>query len=257
MLVSENPLLADAAALGKCYKVMDLICEKCMKQRDMNEVLAMKMHYISCIFQKCITFLKEGENKLDALIKSLLKGRASDGFPVYQEKIIRESIRKFPYCEATLLQQLVRSIAPVEIGSDPTAFSVLTQAITGQVGFVDVEFCTTCGEKGASKRCSVCKMVIYCDQTCQKTHWFAHKKMCKSLKDVYEKQQTEAAKHKRQEEANANSNHVNEDQPEAEVGISHEDSTPGESVEREEEASKEAELGSAQDAPAGPQLSEE
>lgn len=80
MLVSENPLLADAAALGKCYKVMDLICEKCMKQRDMNEVLAMKMHYISCIFQKCITFLKEGENKLDALIKSLLKGRASDGF---------------------------------------------------------------------------------------------------------------------------------------------------------------------------------
>lgn len=46
---------------------------------------------------------------------SLLKGRPSDGFPVYQEKIIRESIRKFPYCEATLLQQLVRSIAPVEI----------------------------------------------------------------------------------------------------------------------------------------------
>lgn len=46
---------------------------------------------------------------------SLLKGRPSDGFPIYQEKIIRESIRKFPYCEATLLQQLVRSIAPVEI----------------------------------------------------------------------------------------------------------------------------------------------
>uniref|UniRef100_A0A2K6SJW1 Ankyrin repeat and MYND domain containing 2 n=1 Tax=Saimiri boliviensis boliviensis TaxID=39432 RepID=A0A2K6SJW1_SAIBB len=159
MLINENPLLTEEAALNKCYRVMDLICEKCMKQRDMNEVLAMKMHYISCIFQKCINFLKGGENKLDTLIKSLLKGRASDGFPVYQEKTIRESIRKFPYCEATLLQQLVRSIAPVEIGSDPTAFSVLTQAITGQVGFVDVEFCTTCGEKGASKRCSVCKMV--------------------------------------------------------------------------------------------------
>ncbi|KAG8516670.1 Ankyrin repeat and MYND domain-containing protein 2 [Galemys pyrenaicus] len=155
MLVNENPLLAEEAALNKCYKVMDLICEKCMKQRDMNEVLAMKMHYISCIFQKCISFLKDGENKLDTLIKSLLKGRAPDGFPVYQEKIIRESIRKFPYCEATLLQQLVRSIAPVEIGSDPTAFSVLTQAITGQVGFVDVEFCTTCGEKGADGKLDV------------------------------------------------------------------------------------------------------
>lgn len=49
---------------------------------------------------------------------SLLKGRDSDGFPQYQEKFIRDCIRKFPYCEATLLQQLVRSIAPVEIVSE-------------------------------------------------------------------------------------------------------------------------------------------
>ncbi|RXM37225.1 Ankyrin repeat and MYND domain-containing protein 2 [Acipenser ruthenus] len=158
MMVRENILLADAAALGKCYRVLDLICEKCFKQRDMNEVLAMKMHYISFILQKCITFLKDREDKLDGLIKSLLKGRDTDGFPSYQEKFIRECIKKFPYCDATLLQQLVRSIAPVEIGNDPTALSVLTQAITGQVGFIDAEFCTACGEKGADKRCSVCKM---------------------------------------------------------------------------------------------------
>ncbi|KAG8537680.1 hypothetical protein GDO81_024085, partial [Engystomops pustulosus] len=156
-LIKENPLLLEAEALKKCSAVLELICEKCMKQRDMNEILAMKMHYISCIFHKCNSSLQQ-ENTLDALIKSLLKGRDSDCFPVYQEKFIRESIRKFPYCEATLLQQLVRSIAPVEMGSDPTAFSVLTQAITGQVGFVDAEFCTTCGEKGADKRCSVCKL---------------------------------------------------------------------------------------------------
>lgn len=48
---------------------------------------------------------------------SLLKGRDRDGFPVYQEKFVRECIRKFPYADATLLQQLVRSIAPVEIVS--------------------------------------------------------------------------------------------------------------------------------------------
>ncbi|XP_007430421.1 ankyrin repeat and MYND domain-containing protein 2 isoform X1 [Python bivittatus] len=201
LLVKENPLLAEVEAMQKCYKVLDLICEKCMKQREMNEVLAMKMHYISCIFKKCILFLKEREDKLDGLIKSLLKGRERDGFPVYQEKIIRESIRKFPYCEATLLQQLVRSIAPVEIGSDPTAFSVLTQAITGQVGFVEAEFCTTCGEKGAGKRCSICKMVIYCDQTCQKMHWFTHKKSCSMLKTTYEKQMVESAKEKNKEAA--------------------------------------------------------
>ncbi|XP_078519900.1 ankyrin repeat and MYND domain-containing protein 2 isoform X1 [Lissotriton helveticus] len=193
-LVKKNPLLADEEALQKSSRVLDLISEKCMKQRDMNEVLAMKMHYISCIFQKCIGFLKDQENKLDDLIKSLLRGRETDGFPIYQEKFIRECIRKFPFCEATLLQQLVRSISPVEMGSEPTAFSIFTQAIIGQVGFVDAEFCTTCGEKGAEKRCSVCKMVIYCDQDCQKAHWFTHKKVCKILKADREKQEAEAAK---------------------------------------------------------------
>uniref|UniRef100_A0A9J8CK09 Ankyrin repeat and MYND domain containing 2a n=1 Tax=Cyprinus carpio carpio TaxID=630221 RepID=A0A9J8CK09_CYPCA len=159
MLVKENPLLMDVEALEKCRKVLELICEKCIKQQDMNEVLAMKMHYLSCVLQKCGSFLKERQDKLDGLIKSLLKGRDGDGFLVFQEKFIRECIRKFPYCDATLLQQLVRSIAPVEIGSDPTALSVLTQAITGQVGFMDADFCTTCGEKGAEKRCSICKML--------------------------------------------------------------------------------------------------
>ncbi|KAJ8354516.1 hypothetical protein SKAU_G00220830 [Synaphobranchus kaupii] len=193
MLVKENPLLVVVESLEKCYRVMDLICEKCVKQQDMNEVLAMKMHYISCILQKCQAFLKERDDKLDGLIKSLLKGRDGDGFPQYQEKFIRECIRKFPFCDATLLQQLVRSIAPVEIGNDPTAFSVLTQAITGQVGFMDAEFCTTCGEKGAEKRCSICKMVIYCDQVCQKLHWFTHKKLCKKLKEQRENQEAESA----------------------------------------------------------------
>lgn len=69
MLVKENPLLAEAEALEKCRRVMELICEKCIKQQDMNEVLAMKMHYISCVLGKCAAFLKEREDKLDGLIK--------------------------------------------------------------------------------------------------------------------------------------------------------------------------------------------
>ncbi|XP_067221803.1 ankyrin repeat and MYND domain-containing protein 2a [Chanodichthys erythropterus] len=193
MVVKENPLLMDVEALEKCRKVLELICEKCIKQQDMNEVLAMKMHYLSCVLQKCGSFLKDRQDKLDSLIKSLLKGRDSDGFPVFQEKFIRECIRKFPYCDATLLQQLVRSIAPVEIGSDPTALSVLTQAITGQVGFMDADFCTSCGEKGAEKRCSICKMVIYCGQACQKLHWFSHKKVCKILQEQREKHEADSA----------------------------------------------------------------
>ncbi|KTF74269.1 hypothetical protein cypCar_00025520, partial [Cyprinus carpio] len=159
MLVKEDPLLVDVVALEKCYHVMDLLCEQCVKQQEMNEVLAMKMHYISCVLQKCLAFLQERDDNLDALLKSLLKGRDVDGFPQYQEKFIRDCIRKFPYCETTLLQQLVRSIAPVEIGNDPTAFSFLTQALTGQMVLMDTEYCATCGEKGADKKCSFCKMV--------------------------------------------------------------------------------------------------
>ncbi|XP_037119431.1 ankyrin repeat and MYND domain-containing protein 2-like isoform X2 [Syngnathus acus] len=174
LLVRENPVLVDIGALEKCYQVMDLLCEQCVKQQDMNEVLAMKMHYISCVLQKCVTFLQRQDDKLDALVKSLLRGRDSDGFPQYQEKFIRECIRKFPYCETTLLQQL---------GNDPTAYSVLTQALTGQMAFADADYCATCGERGADKRCSLCKSVTYCSLTCQKLHWFTHKKMCRAMQE--------------------------------------------------------------------------
>ncbi|KAK3532441.1 hypothetical protein QTP86_018089, partial [Hemibagrus guttatus] len=193
MMVKENPLLVDVVALEKCYQVMDLLCEQCVKQQDMNEVLAMKMHYISCVFQKCLAFLQERDDKLDALLKSLLKGRDGDGFPQYQEKFIRDCIRKFPYCEATLLHQLVENIAPVEIGNSPTAFSVLTQALTGQMALMDTEFCATCGERGADKKCSFCEMVVYCGQACQRLHWFTHKKVCKALQRQREFQSKDSA----------------------------------------------------------------
>ncbi|XP_028317227.1 ankyrin repeat and MYND domain-containing protein 2-like isoform X1 [Gouania willdenowi] len=180
MLVKENPELVDAASLEKCHQVMELLCEQCVV---MNEVMAMKMHYISCVLQKCQMFLQKQDDQLDTLVKSLLRGRDSDGFPHYQEKFIRDCIRKFPYCETSLLQQLVRSISSVELGSDPSAFSVLTQALTGHMTFEDAEYCSTCGEKGAEKRCSLCKAVSYCSLACQQIHWFTHKKMCQVLQE--------------------------------------------------------------------------
>lgn len=44
-------------------------------------------------------------------------------------------------------------------GNEPTAFSVLTQALTGQMAFVDADYCATCGDRGADKKCSLCKSV--------------------------------------------------------------------------------------------------
>lgn len=69
MLVMENPELVDVAALEKCYQVMDMLYEQCMKQQDMNEVLAVKMHNISCVLQKCLAFLQKQDGKLDILVK--------------------------------------------------------------------------------------------------------------------------------------------------------------------------------------------
>lgn len=42
--------------------------------------------------------------------------------------------------------------------------------------------------------------VMYCDQNCQKIHWFTHKKVCKTLKEIHEKQELEAAKEKKKQE---------------------------------------------------------
>ena len=62
-------MLVDVTALEKCYQVMDLLCEQCVKQEDMNEVLALKMHYISCVLQKCLSSLRRRDDELDELIQ--------------------------------------------------------------------------------------------------------------------------------------------------------------------------------------------
>ena len=42
-------------------------------------------------------------------------------------------------------------------------------------------------------RCAACKMVSYCDGTCQKTQWFTHKKFCKDLQEQFKKIESAAA----------------------------------------------------------------
>lgn len=64
--------MVDVVALEKCSRVMDLLCEQCVKQQYMNEVQAMKMHYISCVLQKCLINLQERDDNLDALLKRWL-----------------------------------------------------------------------------------------------------------------------------------------------------------------------------------------
>lgn len=59
---------------------------------------------------------------------------------------------------------------------------MLIQAINGQrMASADDNQCVTCSKFKADKKCSKCKMVNYCDPSCQRLHWFSHKKQCAKL----------------------------------------------------------------------------
>ncbi|XP_070536032.1 ankyrin repeat and MYND domain-containing protein 2-like [Ptychodera flava] len=208
--VEKNKDLLESAS--RVARVLDLICEKQFKQRDVNEVLSMKMHYLACVLRACHKWNVEKPEGLTAFIRSLLKGREPDGFQLGIEKIVRDSIREYPYHEAQLLQQMVRNIAPVTPGEEPSALCILTQGINGSQSFTYENVCSACGEKNAEKKCSACKSVNYCDQNCQKLHWFTHKKVCKHFAEQYQKQkkldeemkQMELQEKEKQEKENGN-----------------------------------------------------
>lgn len=194
-LQSNAPLLKEAK---KVIQVLELLSEKEIKSNG-NELLSLKFHHLAFVVQACDSFLaKKGTKKsevvgednkapnLEPLIKQWIKLRNEDGFPVFLEQFLRQSIREYPYTECPLFQQLVRTLAPVEIGGEPSAISILSQAVTGQRGVEDGVACSTCGEPKAEKKCSACKTAQYCSRDCQKLHWFTHKVHCPELAVKYE-----------------------------------------------------------------------
>ncbi|XP_064643870.1 ankyrin repeat and MYND domain-containing protein 2-like [Lineus longissimus] len=204
-LQEHGVLLQDAK---KVCKVLELICEKGMKtEGDTNDFISIKMHYMAHILRQCEkTF--ESKRSLDPWIKSLIKGRDSDGFPETQEMFIRDCIKKYPYPESCILQHMAKQIAPVKVGGSPTALNVLEASVNGpHMASEEDKLCTTCGKRKAEKKCSKCKMVNYCNQNCQKLHWGTHKKQCDYLAVQFEKLEVERKameeedKRKREEKA--------------------------------------------------------
>ncbi|XP_033098012.1 ankyrin repeat and MYND domain-containing protein 2-like isoform X2 [Anneissia japonica] len=191
-VLKNEEILNNATCIAR---VLDCICEQQMKQKDTNEVLSMKMHYLSAILRTCHKYLVERNEPVSQFIKYLLIGRETDGAQLNMDKYIRVTIRDFPYHDAALFQQLVRSLA--DQSNEPAALSCLVQVINGLHMATDEKICSTCGEAGAQKKCSACKLCNYCDQSCQKLHWFTHKKACKNLTaerkrcEVENKQQAE------------------------------------------------------------------
>lgn len=99
---------------------------------------------------------------------------------VFEDRFMRESIRKFPYPECALVQQMVTILSKVPIGTFPSALSVITDCVNGQnlnECSSMSKVCATClSKQGDLKLCSHCKKVSYCDQFCQRMHWPLHKK---------------------------------------------------------------------------------
>ncbi|PIK57390.1 Ankyrin repeat and MYND domain-containing protein 2 [Apostichopus japonicus] len=84
--------------------------------------------------------------------------------------------------------------------------------------------CTACNQPKAEKRCSACKYVFYCNQSCQKMHWFTHKKRCKVLAAKFKKAEEERKimeeqerKQKEKDEEDAKKQEMEEKEKEKEV----------------------------------------
>ncbi|KAJ8035687.1 Ankyrin repeat and MYND domain-containing protein 2 [Holothuria leucospilota] len=189
-LVNETP---------KITKVLEHICEKQMKASETNDVLALKMHYLVQVLEACRKWdVEKTDVGIDGFIKVLLKERESDGVPIGMEKFIRDAIREFPYHDSELFVQVVRNLADTQPGREPSALVMLTQSINGTRSIEIEDLCSACNEPKAEKKCSACKYVRYCNQSCQKLHWFTHKKRCKELGEKLKK--AEAEKIRREEE---------------------------------------------------------
>lgn len=177
-LESHLGLLEEAS---KVTKVLDIMCEKSMKKTDTKDVMAIKVNYFSYILRTMAKSYIEKDKSLTPWLKSLVKGRESDGFAEKPERLIRQSMKEFPYAESELLLQFVRTVSPVAIGNEPTALSVLINCIHGRSMASASSLCESCGDPDPPKKCSACKMVHYCDVRCQKLHYPTHKKFCEKL----------------------------------------------------------------------------
>lgn len=204
------------------YKsVSDVLESECGKNfKKVNEILSLKLHFLSCVLKKAKAWDsgEEGKGGLEGLLKFLLKGRPEDGFLVNIETLLRDCIKSFPYSQSNIFQQLVRVLSKVHIGNEPSALSTITQSLNGIQSADFSECCVCCGEPQIVNKCSVCKMVRYCELRCQKLHWSTHKQFCREMKKQFEIMQEEKKKAKESEqsenciqEPDLNALNINED----------------------------------------------
>lgn len=177
--INENEELRDVKQLKKCSNVLNDLGRKCVRgKKDFDEVLALKTHLISYILSLCIEQLSKEKPDLTHFIKTLLKENDSE-IKLGCEKIIRQSLMKFPFTDLPILAQLVQTLSATKVGEEPSALSCVQTIFSGMNSMRGSgKWCSTCGERAAELQCGACKAIRYCRQKCQKLHWSVHKKTC-------------------------------------------------------------------------------
>ena len=101
--------------------------------------------------------------------------------PSTQDEFAKRVVGNFPYHDLALLHQLAHQLKNTLYSKRfSAAMSSLLVAIGGRMydRITLNEACATCCCRKASKQCSQCHDVSYCDVNCQRVHWGIHKKVC-------------------------------------------------------------------------------
>ncbi|CAI2723576.1 unnamed protein product [Schistosoma spindalis] len=182
------------------HTILEDLCNKYFTPHLTHEPLSLKLHLLACCIRqageyydkepKIIDTQDHAFSPLKQLIRKFLVGTEPYGLPLGQEQFLRQSLTSFPHHQSTLWRHIVQQISPLDVGRMPTAFSVLTKTINGTIIYNarPLELCATCGDgpelgkPGMLKACQQCKITSYCSVSCQRLHWFTHKKFCPVIK---------------------------------------------------------------------------
>ncbi|RTG84555.1 uncharacterized protein DC041_0003504 [Schistosoma bovis] len=205
LLLHYGARINDVNSIGRTASQMAAfvdLCNKYFTPHLTHEPLSLKLHLLACCIRRAgeyydkepkITDIQDrASSPLKQLIRKFLVGTEPYGLPLGQEQFLRQSLTSFPHHQSTLWRHIVQQISPLDLGRMPTALSVLTKTINGTIIYNarPLELCATCGDgpelgkPGTLKACQQCKITSYCSVSCQRLHWFTHKKFCSVIKSI-------------------------------------------------------------------------
>uniref|UniRef100_A0A0N4ZF64 MYND-type domain-containing protein n=1 Tax=Parastrongyloides trichosuri TaxID=131310 RepID=A0A0N4ZF64_PARTI len=175
----------------KVLWTIDRLFERQLRFKSSNEMMSIKLWLIYFPLNEVLKYVdrchkeerysKLGSDELLLLFaKQITEMKEGSVVKEFEEMLLRNTVRAFPYTHSLLYITLLRAICSSKLGERPTAYNIIMQSLYGTQLTMTTKFCSTCGIPGAKLRCQKCR-TIYCSQKCQKFDWTYHKKCCKYL----------------------------------------------------------------------------